>query len=74
MCLMAQWLSLCSSTAKGMNSIPGWGTKILHAPIHLGHHRALNSAPCAIQQLPTYESMYVESKCIVLTIFKYIVQ
>ena len=28
---MAQWLSLCSSTAKGVNSIPGWGTKILHA-------------------------------------------
>ena len=31
MCLMDQWLRLCCSTAEGVNSIPGWGTKILHA-------------------------------------------
>ena len=26
-----QWLRLCTSTAGGTGSIPGWGTKILHA-------------------------------------------
>ena len=26
-----QWLTFCASTAGGMGSIPGWGTKILHA-------------------------------------------
>jgi len=29
--LMVQWLSLCTPTAGGMDSVPGWGTKILHA-------------------------------------------
>ena len=29
--LVVQWLRLCASTARGMGSIPGWGTKILHA-------------------------------------------
>ena len=30
---MIQWLRLCASTAggKGWGSIPGWGTKIVHA-------------------------------------------
>ena len=27
--LTIQWLGLCNSTAGGMGSIPGWGTKIL---------------------------------------------
>ena len=29
--LAIQWLGLCSFTAKGSDSIPGWGTKILQA-------------------------------------------
>ena len=29
--LVVQWLRLRASTAGGMGSIPGWGTKILHA-------------------------------------------
>ena len=29
--LPVQWLRLCTSTAGGMSSIPGQGTKILHA-------------------------------------------
>ena len=29
--LVVQWLRLCTFTAGGMGSIPGWGTKILHA-------------------------------------------
>ena len=29
--LVAQWLRLCASTVGGMGSIPGGGTKILHA-------------------------------------------
>ena len=29
--LAAQWLGLCASTAEGTGSIPGQGTKILHA-------------------------------------------
>ena len=29
--LAVQWLRLCASTAGGMGSIPGWGTKIPHA-------------------------------------------
>ena len=29
--LMVQWLRLSASTAGGMGSIPGWGTKILQA-------------------------------------------
>ena len=28
---MVQWLGLHTSTARGTGSIPGWGTKILHA-------------------------------------------
>ena len=28
---MVQWLGLCASTAEGMGSIPGQGTRILHA-------------------------------------------
>ena len=28
---MVQWLGLCTSTAGGMDSIPGWRTKIPHA-------------------------------------------
>ena len=30
-CLVAQWLTLCTSTEGGMGSIPGQGTKISHA-------------------------------------------
>ena len=26
-----QWLELCTSTAEGKDSIPGWGTEIPHA-------------------------------------------
>ena len=29
--LVVQWLRLCTSTARDMGSIPGWGTKILQA-------------------------------------------
>ena len=29
--LVVLWLGLCTSTAEGMGSIPGQGTKILHA-------------------------------------------
>ena len=29
---VAQWLRLHASNAGGVGSIPGWGTKILHAP------------------------------------------
>ena len=32
--LMVQWLGPCTSTAGGMGSIPGWGTKILHVVWH----------------------------------------
>ena len=28
---MVQWLGLHASTAEGPGSVPGWGTKILHA-------------------------------------------
>ena len=31
---MVQWLGLCASTAGGTGSIPGWGSKILHAAWH----------------------------------------
>ena len=29
-CLVLQWLGVCASTARGMDSRPGWGTKISH--------------------------------------------
>ena len=29
--LVVQWLGLCTFTARGLGSIPGWGTKILQA-------------------------------------------
>ena len=29
--LAVHWLIVCASTAEGVGSIPGWGTKILHA-------------------------------------------
>ena len=29
--LVVQWLRLCAANAVGRGSIPGWGTKILHA-------------------------------------------
>ena len=29
--LVVQWLRICTSTAGGIGSIPGQGTKILHA-------------------------------------------
>ena len=29
--LVAQWLRLCASTVGGVGSVPGGGTKILHA-------------------------------------------
>ena len=32
--LVVQWLGLRASTAGGMDSIPGWGTKILHTVQH----------------------------------------
>ena len=32
--LAVQWLGLRASTAGGMGSIPGWGTKIPQAPRH----------------------------------------
>ena len=28
--LVVQWLRLCTPNAGGRDSIPGWGTKILH--------------------------------------------
>ena len=36
---MVQWLGFHASTAGGMGSIPGWGTKILHA---VGHGQKTN--------------------------------
>jgi len=30
-CLAVQWLTLCTSTTRGVASIPGWRAKILHA-------------------------------------------
>ena len=30
-CLVVQWLRVHAPNAEGMTSIPGWGTKILHA-------------------------------------------
>ena len=33
--LVVQWLTLCASTARGLGSIPGRGTKILHARLLL---------------------------------------
>ena len=32
--LMVQWLTLHASNARGADSLPGWGTKILHAMWH----------------------------------------
>ena len=32
--LLVLWLRLHASTAGGTDSIPGWGTKILHATWH----------------------------------------
>ena len=32
--LAVQWLGLCTSTAEGPGSTPGWGTKILQAAWH----------------------------------------
>ena len=32
--LVIQWLGLCDSTSGCTGSIPGWGTKILHAVEH----------------------------------------
>ena len=32
--LVVQWLGLRTSTTGGVDSIPGWGTKILHAQWH----------------------------------------
>ena len=34
--LVAQWLRLHASTARGTGSIPDWGTKIPHATEQLG--------------------------------------
>ena len=31
---MVQWLRLCASTSGSPGSVPGWGTKILHATWH----------------------------------------
>ena len=31
---MVQWLTLHASSARGADSLPGWGTKILHAMWH----------------------------------------
>ena len=32
---MVQWLGCHSFTAEGAGSIPGWGTKIPHAALHV---------------------------------------
>ena len=32
--LVVQWLRLCTTRARGMSSVPGWGTKIPHAMWH----------------------------------------
>ena len=31
---MVPWLTLRASSARGADSLPGWGTKILHAMWH----------------------------------------
>ena len=31
---MVPWLTLRASSARGADSLPGWGTKILHAMCH----------------------------------------
>ena len=38
---MVQWLELCASTAEGLGSIPGQGTKILQS-IHCGQKSSKN--------------------------------
>ena len=40
--LVVQWLRLCTSTAEGTVSIPGWGTKIPHAMQHRAPEKKLN--------------------------------
>ena len=32
--LVVQWLGLCTSTTGGVDSIPGWGTKLPYATWH----------------------------------------
>ena len=38
---MVQWLGLCALTVKGLDSIPGWGTKIPQA-MHRGQKKKKN--------------------------------
>ena len=40
--LAVQWLGLRASTAGGKDSIPGWGTKILHAAQHSQKNKQTN--------------------------------
>ena len=38
---MVQWLRFCASNAAGMDSIPGWGTKI-HTPCGVAKKKKLH--------------------------------
>ena len=47
--LVAPWLRICLANAEDVGSIPGWGSKILHAPGQ-GSPRTMRSnkkSPCA---------------------------
>ena len=46
--LVVQWLRLCAFTAKGLGSIPGWGTKIPHA-VEPGREKKAQDNDCKPQ-------------------------
>ena len=50
--LVVQWLGLYASTAEGMGSIPGWGTKIPHAAGPKGKKQT--NKPWYIQTMECY--------------------
>ena len=53
---MVQWLGLCTFTAVGLGSIPGWGTKIQQAAMHSQKKKKLPWLPSTLEsklKLPT---------------------
>ena len=52
MSLMVQWLGLCASTAGGVGSIPGQGTKILKAMQH--GQKKKKTKPNQTKKTPTW--------------------
>ena len=59
--LAVQWLRLLTAIAEGAGSIPGQGTKILHAR-HCGQKEKLTSFPDIVPVLPTIHSFPVYFK------------